>query len=144
MGMLTWSDTCGKHVEGYVPPGGSDYVARRIRALGGELSTVDIDEAIWFGRFYGSANACHSSIDALAACVAANSDAYRRVFSDVQLSDTERLGPPSSGDRAGRWTRETPGMVRLGARVHRRALGLGARRHHRLEPSDGELSARRC
>ena len=38
IGMLTWSEECGKHVEGYVPPGGSDYVAKRIQWLGGDLS----------------------------------------------------------------------------------------------------------
>ncbi|MEW6437413.1 MAG: hypothetical protein AB1508_09650 [Pseudomonadota bacterium] len=107
IGLLTWSDACGKHVEGYVPPGGSDYVARRIKALGGELSSIDIDEAFWFGRFYGGANACHSSVDTLAANVAANFAAYRRVFPDVQLSDSEPLGPPPSGDPAGRWAKET-------------------------------------
>jgi len=107
IGMLTWSNRCGKHVEGYVPPGGSDYVAQRIKALGGELDTIDIDEAFWFGRFYGGENACHSPIDALAADVAANFNAYRRVFPHVELGDTEPLGPPPSGDPTGRWAKET-------------------------------------
>lgn len=52
IGMLTWSDQCGKHVEGYVPPGGSSYVANRIKELGGDLAFIDIDEAVQFGRYY--------------------------------------------------------------------------------------------
>jgi hypothetical protein len=64
VGMLTWSEQCGKHVEGYVPPGGSDYVAKRIKSLGGELAYVAIDEAFWFGRYYSGAKACHASVQA--------------------------------------------------------------------------------
>jgi hypothetical protein len=73
--MLTWREQCGKHVEGYVPPGGSAYVAKRIKSLGGELAYIGIDEALWFGRYYSGANACHAAIDA--ADVAANFKAYQ-------------------------------------------------------------------
>jgi hypothetical protein len=101
IGMLTWSDQCGKHVEGYVPPGGSDYVAKRIKSLGGELAYIGIDEAFWFGRYYSGANACHASVDTLAADVAANFKAYQAIFPNVRLGDVEPLGPPPGGDRPG-------------------------------------------
>jgi hypothetical protein len=101
IGMLTWSEQCGKHVEGYVPPGGSAYVAKRIKALGGELAYIGIDEALWFGRYYSGANACHAAIDALAADVAANFKAYQAEFPNVKLGDVEPLGPPPGGDKPG-------------------------------------------
>lgn len=101
IGMLTWSEQCGKHVEGYVPPGGSDYVARRIKLLGGELNYIAIDEAAWFGRWYSGPNACHSTVEALADNVAANFKAYRAVFPNVHLGDVEPFGPPPGGDRPG-------------------------------------------
>jgi hypothetical protein len=112
IGMLTWNEQCGKHVEGYVPPGGSDYVAKRIKWLGGELAYIGIDEAFWFGRYYSGANACHASVDALAADVAANFRAYQAVFPDVRLGDVEPLGPPPGGDRPGSsWAKTTQAWI---------------------------------
>jgi hypothetical protein len=112
IGMLTWSDQCGKHVEGYVPPGGSKYVADRIKALGGAPAYIDIDEALWFGRYYAGASACHSSIDLLARDVAANFKAYQAEFPDIQLGDTEPLGPPPGGDRPGSsWAKATQSWI---------------------------------
>ncbi len=112
IGMLTWSDQCGKHVEGYVPPGGSDYVAKRIKSLGGELAYIGIDEAFWFGRYYSGANACHASMDTLAADVAANFKAYQAIFPNVRLGDVEPLGPPPGGDRPGSsWAKTTQAWI---------------------------------
>lgn len=112
IGMLTWSERCGKHVEGYVPPGGSDYVAKRIKSLGGELSYIAIDEALWFGRWYGGPGACHASLQAIAADVAANYKAYQAVFPDVKLGDVEPFGPPPGGDRPGSsWVRTSQDWI---------------------------------
>ena len=112
IGMLTWSDQCGKHVEGYVPPGGSDYVAKRIKSLGGELAYIGIDEAFWFGRYYSGANACHASVDTLAADVAANFKVYQAIFPNVRLGDVEPLGPPPGGDRPGSsWAQTTQAWI---------------------------------
>ncbi|TYL98020.1 hypothetical protein FXB40_05925 [Bradyrhizobium rifense] len=112
IGMLTWNEPCGKHVEGYVPPGGSDYVAKRIKSLGGELAYIGIDEAFWFGRYYSGANACHASVDTLAADVAANFRAYQAVFPNVRLGDVEPLGPPPGGDRPGSsWAKTTQAWI---------------------------------
>ncbi|MBV8635707.1 MAG: hypothetical protein JO002_14530, partial [Burkholderiaceae bacterium] len=95
IGMLTWSEQCGKHVEGYVPPGGSAYVAKRIRDQGGELAYIDTDEAVQFGRYYSGPNACHASLDAIAADLAGNLAAYKEVFPQVQLGETEIFSPHS-------------------------------------------------
>jgi hypothetical protein len=112
IGMLTWSEQCGKHVEGYVPPGGSAYVAKRIKALGGELAYIAIDEALWFGRYYSGANACHAATDALAADVAANLNAYQAEFPNVKLGDVEPLGPPPGGDRPGSsWAKSSQAWI---------------------------------
>jgi hypothetical protein len=114
IGMLTWSEQCGKHVEGYVPPGGSDYVARRIKSLGGELAYIAIDEAAWFGAWYSGASACHAKLDAIAADVAANFRAYQAVFPDVKLGDVEPFGPPPGGDRPGsNWIKTTQEWIDL-------------------------------
>lgn len=112
IGMLTWSEQCGKHVEGYVPAGSSTYVANRIKSLGGELAYVAIDEALWFGRWYSGANACHSSIEAIAADVAANFRDYKTVFPNVRLGDVEPFGPPPGGDRPGAsWVNTTQAWI---------------------------------
>ena len=112
IGMLTWSEQCGKHVEGYVPPGGSDYVAKRIKSLGGELAYIGIDEAFWFGRYYFGNNACHASIDTIATDLAANFKAYQAVFPNVRLGDVEPFGPPPGGDRPGAsWARTTQDWI---------------------------------
>jgi hypothetical protein len=112
IGMLTWSEQCGKHVEGYVPPGGSDYVAKRIKWLGGELAYIGIDEALFFGRWYTGKNACHASLDAVAADVAANFRAYQAVFPNVRLGDVEPFGPPPDGDKPGfSWVKTTQDWI---------------------------------
>ncbi len=103
IGMLTWSDQCGKHVEGYVPPGGSEYVAKRIQWLGGELAYIDVDEALEFGRYYDGKGACHSTMDAVAQDVAANFKAYQGAFPNVQLGDTEPVGPHADEPNSNEW-----------------------------------------
>jgi hypothetical protein len=118
IGMLTWSEQCGKHLEGYVPPGGSDYVAMRIEWLGGDLAYIGIDEALWFGRWYSGANACHSALDAIAADVAANFKAYQMVFPNVRVGDVEPFGPPPGGDKPGSsWAKTTEDINALQART---------------------------
>jgi hypothetical protein len=112
IGMLTWSEQCGKHVEGYVPPGGSDYVAKRIKWLGGELAYIGIDEALFFGRWYSGKSACHAPLDAIAADVAANFKAYQAVFPNVRLGDVEPFGPPPDGDKPGfSWVKTTQNWI---------------------------------
>jgi hypothetical protein len=112
IGMLTWSEQCGKHVEGYVPPGGSDYAAKRIKWLGGELGYIGIDEALFFGRWYAGKSACHASLDAVAADVAANFKAYQAVFPNVRLGDVEPFGPPPDGDKPGfNWVKTTQDWI---------------------------------
>jgi hypothetical protein len=69
-----------KHIEGNVPPGDSRYVADRIKSLGGEISYIDVGEALWFGRYFGGTGTCHSKIGTLATDVAANFKAYQTVF----------------------------------------------------------------
>ncbi len=93
IGMLTWTDQCGKHVEGYVPPGGSAYVAKRIKNLGGELAFIDVDEAVQFGRYYNGPNACHASLSAIADEIADNFAAYKQIFPEVRLGETEIFSP---------------------------------------------------
>jgi hypothetical protein len=111
IGMLTWSDECGKHIEGYVPAGGSLYVANRIKSQGGELSYIDMDEALWFGRYYGGQGACHRAINALASDITANLKEYQAVFPGVRLGDSEPLGPPPSGDPTGQWAKNTQAWI---------------------------------
>src|SRR5579871_2573487 len=113
IGMLTWSDQCGKHVEGYVAPGGSGYVAKRLKWLGGEPSYIDIDEALWYGRYYGGKGACHTPLEGLAKDVAANFKAYRDIFPNVQLGDTEPFGGPQPGEKPGEWESKTQNWIDL-------------------------------
>lgn len=70
-----------------------------------------IDEALWFGRYFSRAGACHSEVNALASDVAANFKEYQAIFPDVRLGDTEPLGPPPSGDPTGLWAQNTQAWI---------------------------------
>jgi len=111
IGMLTWNDRCGQHVEGYVPAGGSAYVANRIKSLGGELSYIAMDEPLFYGRWYSGKNACRASIDSLAQDVANNFKAYQNVFPDVRIGDVEPDGPAAQSPHSDDWIKPTQSWI---------------------------------
>ena len=80
---------CGKGVESFTDPPGNAEIARRIKALGGELVYVTMDEPLFNGRYYNGPNACHDSIKMVAKRAAAVMKEYQKVFPNVQIGDTE-------------------------------------------------------
>lgn len=112
IGMRTWTDPCSNQ-RGDVPPGGSEYVARRIKALRGELTSR-------FGCVYCGVNVYHGLMNARAR----SGRQFRSRFSSVSERATHRYGALcSSTVRRRRATllaagRERPRLVRCGADTH--------------------------
>lgn len=93
LAMETWvlhggPNNCGRG-EGYLPNAQlPTRLAQRIKALGGDLAYVTIDES--FGGNRGPAG-CHLTSAAAAADAAATFAVYRTVFPQVRIGDTENL-----------------------------------------------------
>jgi len=89
----SWVDQpkCGKGVEGYTDPPGNAQIARKIKAAGGEVTYITMDEPLFFGHFYSGRGACHSSIENVAERAAAIMREYKKVFPDVVIGDIEPI-----------------------------------------------------
>ena len=84
--------TGGKGIEGFSHPGSAALMARIVKAAGGDLRYVAMDEPLEFGHNYSGPNACHYSIAQTAQVVAEGVAEVRAVFPDVQIGDTEPVG----------------------------------------------------
>ena len=82
-------EPCGKGVESYTDPAGNAQITRKIKADGGELVYVTMDEPIFNGHYYSGPNACHSTIEVVAERAAAIMREYQKVFPNVKFGDTE-------------------------------------------------------
>jgi hypothetical protein len=88
MSVLPGRD-CGNSVEGFTLPGTPIAMARRIKQLGGNLYSISMDEPFMFGHVYQGPNACHFSIEEVAAGVAQTIHAIREIFPNVLIGDGE-------------------------------------------------------
>ena len=103
---LSWvgfQEQCGKGVESFTDPSGNAQIARKIKAAGGELAYVAMDEPLFNGRYYRGANACHDSIRTVAERASATMREYQRVFPNVMIGDTE---PYPALTKQPNWRRE--------------------------------------
>src|SRR5260370_9531804 len=89
-GMLTPNDTCGRGIEGFGGQFPLDTV-RRIQRLGVHLRYIAIDEPIFYGTLYKSANACRWTVDQMAQNAAANITALHAEFPGIAVGDIEPL-----------------------------------------------------
>lgn len=80
---------CGRGVESYYDPPGARKVAEKIRAAGGQIDFIAMDEPLFYGRYYNGPNACHSSIRNVAERAAAIMLEYKRLFPNVVIGDIE-------------------------------------------------------
>jgi hypothetical protein len=80
---------CGHGVESYYDPPGARKVAEKIRAAGGQIDMVAMDEPLFFGRYYDGHDACHSSIENVAERAAAIMREYKNAFPNVVIGDIE-------------------------------------------------------
>ena len=112
MGLpLVATNVCGRAIEGYGPPHDMARAALRVKAHGGTIAYVELDEPLYYGhRFDGRVPLpyetyppipCHSSIADLAAQSAGKIAELRAVFPDAKIGDVEPVGVyPSSADLA--------------------------------------------
>nr|WP_291692149.1 hypothetical protein [Bradyrhizobium sp.] len=80
---------CGHGVESYYDPPGARKVAEKIKAAGGQIDIVAMDEPLYYGRYYSGRDACHSSIENVAERAAAILREYQKVFPNVVIGDIE-------------------------------------------------------
>jgi hypothetical protein len=80
---------CGEGVESFYDPPGARLTANKIKAAGGELVYVAMDEPLWYGHYYSGHDACHSSLRNTAERAAAIIAEYQKVFPHVIVGDIE-------------------------------------------------------
>jgi len=89
-GVVPPGPSCGTGTEGYA--GDTGRSVRRIKAAGGNLAFVAMDEPLWYGHVADLPHSCRLSLPELASGVAHNVAIIRSVFPDVQLGDIEPVG----------------------------------------------------
>jgi hypothetical protein len=97
-GPLDPTAECGEGVEGFSTVAAGVHMARRIKAAGGVLSYVALDEPFFYANRYQGRGACGWSAERVAQGVAAFVRAIREIFPGVQVGDTEPV--TSAGDAA--------------------------------------------
>ncbi len=96
MGAVPPGTGCGTGTEGYA--GDTARSVQRIKAAGGQLRYVAMDEPYWYGHYAKTAHSCQLSVEALAQGVAERLKVVRAVFPDVEVGDIEPVGnPPDDG-----------------------------------------------
>ena len=104
---LTATRECGQRVEGSRTSGEVARLVQRIRRLGGDLRYVAMDGPLSAGHIYSGANACRTSVPALAQEVAATVNVIRQAFPAAKVGDIERIGfadPPDLINQIVQWT----------------------------------------
>jgi hypothetical protein len=88
-------DGCGKGVEGYSAPAGPEAQARRIKALGGQIDYIAMDEPFWFGhvagQMSGGRQGCQFPVPELVDRVASKIEVLRRYFPNIRIGDIEPI-----------------------------------------------------
>ena len=102
-GPLNASDACGQGVEGFAGTGEGRLIARRIKAAGGNLDLIALDEPYFFAHFYDGPNACRWPADQVAERVDAYVKVMQAEFPGVLIGDTEPLTGSASGPEYQRW-----------------------------------------
>lgn len=89
---LSWvgfPENCGHGIESFTDPPSARQIAKRIKAAGGELAYITMDEPLFAGRYSTAPTACHDSVKTVAARAAAVMREYQKVFPDVVIGETE-------------------------------------------------------
>ncbi len=89
-GPLIPTNTCGSGIEGFAGLEGL-LVANRIKAAGGTLRFVALDEPFFYGSLYSGPNACNWPAEKIAQDVASYIQTIKSVFPDVVIGDIEPL-----------------------------------------------------
>lgn len=94
---------CGEGVEGFAGSDSGRRLARLIRAAGGTLQAIALDEPYYYAHLYNGPNACHWPVDRVAQEVAAFVKAVREDFPWVVVGDIEPTPPAVSADGLAEW-----------------------------------------
>ncbi|MBN9561922.1 MAG: carboxypeptidase regulatory-like domain-containing protein [Alphaproteobacteria bacterium] len=89
-GLVPPGPSCGAGTEGYA--GDTARSVRRIKAAGGNLAFVAMDEPLWYGHVADEPHSCRLSLAELVSGVARSVAIIRSVFPDVQIGDIEPVG----------------------------------------------------
>ena len=94
--------TCGYGVEGYGNPTAVESVAKRVKALGGQIDYIAMDEPVWFGHIVdkvakSAGRGCRYSLPEIAEKAAAKITVLRRYFPDVKIGDIEPVSARAPG-----------------------------------------------
>jgi hypothetical protein len=102
-GPLDATADCGEGVESFAGSDSGRELASRIRAAGGVLQVIALDEPYYFAHLYDGPNACHWPIEKVAEEVAAFVVAVREEFPWVIVGDIEPTPAPVSPEGLGEW-----------------------------------------
>jgi hypothetical protein len=88
---LDWvgQEPCGKGVEGYGDPGMAKNVIAKIKAAGGTIDYIEMDEPLYFHHYWNGKNCCHSSIQNTAERTAQIIRIYKDAFPNAVIGDVE-------------------------------------------------------
>jgi hypothetical protein len=94
---------CGEGVESFAGSDSGRRLAYRIKAAGGTLQVIALDEPWYYGHVYTGANACRWPVDRVAQGVAAFVTAVREEFPWVVVGDIEPTPGLVSADGLAEW-----------------------------------------
>jgi hypothetical protein len=94
--------SCGFGVEGYGNANTVESVAKRVKALGGQIDYVAMDEPVWFGHVADrlaktTGVGCRYGIPEVADMAAAKIAVLRRYFPDIKIGDIEPITARAPG-----------------------------------------------
>jgi len=90
-GPLNASSDCGQGIEGFAGTDECLKIAQRIKAAGGTLTFIALDEPFFFAHYYDGPNACHWDAEKIAKEVGEYIQTIKQIFPDVRIGDTEPL-----------------------------------------------------
>ncbi len=102
-GPLDPTPECGEGIEGFATVRSGLEMARRIKAAGGTLRYIALDEPYFYGSRYQGPRACRWDADRVARGVAAFVRAVRGVFPKVAVGDTEPVTSPNDASAYVQW-----------------------------------------
>jgi hypothetical protein len=102
LGVLVYSDRCGRGTEGYGAPLAVETVAKRITALGGRLDYVAMDEPVTWGHAKQGKNAqgysyCQDSIEELVSQVAPKLAVLQKYFPGIRIGEIDAVNSRLAG-----------------------------------------------
>jgi hypothetical protein len=102
-GPLDPSADCGHGVESFAGSDSGRRLAARIRDAGGMLQVIALDEPWFYGHVYDGPQACHRTVEEVAAGVAAFVAAVRSEFPWVIVGDIEATPNPVTSAGLAEW-----------------------------------------